>query len=51
MTIREFDDKVYYWSDLADLTHETQVEEFGWCSCEEQEYFPYDDCPRLEEQK
>lgn len=44
------DDKVYYWSDLADLTHETQVEEFGWCGCEEQEDFWYDDCPRLEEQ-
>jgi hypothetical protein len=38
-------DKVYYWSDLAELTHETQVSEFGWCSCEEQEYFPYSDCP------
>lgn len=39
-------EKTYYWSDIAELTHETQVEEFGWCSCEEQEYFPYDDCPR-----
>lgn len=41
-------EKTYYWSDIAELTHETQVEEFGWCSCEEQEYFPYEDCPRLE---
>ena len=39
-------EKVYYWSDIANLTHETQVEEFGFCTCEEQEYFPYDDCPR-----
>ena len=38
--------KVYFWSDLAELTHITQVEEFGFCTCEEQEFFPYDDCPR-----
>lgn len=38
-------EKVYYWSDLAELTHKTQVEEFGFCTCEEQEYFPYSDCP------
>ena len=35
-----------YWSDLAELTHATQVEGFGFCSCEEQEYFPYSDCPK-----
>ena len=39
-------EKVYYWSDLAELTHETQVAEFNFCTCEEQEYFPYSDCPR-----
>lgn len=38
--------KSYSWSELAELTHETQVENFGWCSCEEQEDFPYADCPR-----
>jgi hypothetical protein len=38
---------VMYWSELADLRHTTQVEKFGWCSCEEQEQFPYDDCPRV----
>lgn len=43
--------KVHYWSDIANLTHETQVEEFGFCTCEEQEYFPYDDCPRESESK
>jgi hypothetical protein len=42
------EEKVWYWSDLAELTHETSVENFGWCSCEEQEYFPYEDCPREE---
>ena len=35
-----------YWSDLAELTHTTQVEMFNFCTCEEKEYFPYDDCPR-----
>lgn len=37
----------YYWSELAELTHETQVEKFGWCSCEDSEA-PYADCPRAE---
>jgi hypothetical protein len=39
-------EKVHSWEDMANLTHKTQVEEFNWCSCEEQEYFPYADCPR-----
>jgi hypothetical protein len=39
--------EVIYWSDLAELTHATQVAQFNWCACEEQEQFPYDDCPRL----
>jgi CelD/BcsL family acetyltransferase involved in cellulose biosynthesis len=39
-------DKVMSWSELAELTHATQVEHFNWCSCEEQEQFPYDDCPK-----
>ena len=34
------------WSEVADLTHATQVERFNWCGCEEQEQFPYADCPR-----
>ena len=38
---------VLYWSDIADLTHATQVELFNFCTCEEQEYFPYEDCPRV----
>jgi hypothetical protein len=34
------------WSELAELTHETQVERFGWCSCEDTEIheYPYPDC-------
>ena len=38
-----------FWSEVANLTHETQVTRFGFCTCEEQEYFPYDDCPRVME--
>ena len=34
------------WEDIANLTHKTQVEQFNFCSCEEQEYFPYTDCPK-----
>ena len=34
------------WLELAQLTHATQVERFNWCSCEEQEEYPYADCPR-----
>lgn len=44
-------EKVHYWSDLAQLTHATQVAEFNFCLCEEKEYFPYDDCPREGEGK
>lgn len=36
------------WGDIANLTHKTQVEKFNFCTCEEQEQFPYDDCPRIE---
>ena len=37
------------WGELADLTHKTQVEMFQFCMCEEQQLFPYEDCPRLKE--
>jgi hypothetical protein len=40
------DDIVMSWEDIANLTHETQVEIFGFCTCEEKEYFPFEDCPR-----
>jgi len=36
------------WGDIANLTHETQVGIYGFCTCESQEetgYRPYDDCP------
>jgi hypothetical protein len=34
------------WGELAELTHATQVERFGWCSCEDMEphEYPYLDC-------
>ena len=37
------------WLEVIELTHPKQVERFGWCSCEEQEDFPYSDCPRTGE--
>ena len=36
------------WSELAQLTHATQVEQFKWCACEDlddREQAPYADCP------
>jgi hypothetical protein len=41
------------WSELADLTHETQVDKFGFCTCEDNEgnENPYDDCPKTGENK
>jgi hypothetical protein len=43
-------DKVMSWSELAELTHVTQVENFNWCSCEDLqgEENPYSDCPMKE---
>ena len=34
------------WSELADLTHITQVDRFEWCWCEglAKDEHPYDDC-------
>ena len=36
-------DRVFYWSDIAELTHATQVENFGFCTCEDGPKV-YDDC-------
>ena len=41
--------KSYSWQDMANLTHKTQVDEFNFCLCEEQEEFPYEDCPKEED--
>ena len=35
---------VMYWSDLAELTHESQVDLFNFCMCEDGER-QYEDCP------
>ena len=39
--------EIMYWSDLANLTHATQVEKFNFCTCEDNDGNdnPYDDCP------
>jgi hypothetical protein len=36
------------YEDLSELTHETQVALFGFCSCEDNEENtnPYEDCPQ-----
>ena len=36
------------WSELAQLTHVTQVERFNFCMCEDNEgnENPYTDCPK-----
>jgi hypothetical protein len=33
------------WGELAELTHETQVERFGFCTCEDGPK-SFSDCPR-----
>jgi len=35
------------WGELANLTHITQVQQFGFCLCEDNEGGdnPYEDCP------
>lgn len=40
-------ERSYSMSEMAELTHETQVEIFGWCRCEDNEgnENPYSDCP------
>jgi hypothetical protein len=37
------------WGELAQLTHKTQVEQFGWCICEgtNGEGQLADDCPTI----
>lgn len=41
-------DKVMSWSEIAQLTHVTQVENYGFCFCEDNfdQENPYDDCPK-----
>lgn len=43
---RCYNSDVISWGELATLTHTTQVERFGWCSCEDAEphEYPYADC-------
>ena len=42
-----FDESIS-WSELAELTHATQVERFGFCTCEDLDphEYPYADCVR-----
>jgi hypothetical protein len=38
----------YSWSEMAELSHTTQVAIFGWCGCEDNDGYlkPYSDCPK-----
>lgn len=47
------EDVVMSWQDVANLTHATQVKNFNWCWCEDNEGNPnpYDDCPETGESK
>ncbi len=40
-------DESISYGELALLTHQTQVQQFNFCLCEEQEFFPFPDCPCL----
>ena len=38
------------WAELAELTHDTQLERFGWCICEDPEQGQLTEgCPEREE--
>ena len=41
------------WGELAELTHQTQVERFNFCPCEDMSdtdgESPFQDCPRIEQ--
>ena len=46
----ETNERSMSWGEIAQLTHITQVEAFGFCSCEDNEgnENPYSDCPTQE---
>ena len=48
---KEMSEDSISWSELAELTHETQVSKFNWCMCEDNEgqENPYSDCPKTGE--
>jgi hypothetical protein len=38
----------YSWSEMAELSHTTQIAMFGWCGCEDNDGQdnPYPNCPK-----
>ena len=48
--LEDLSQESYSWQDMANLTHATQVERFGWCICEgtNGEGQLADDCPKEE---
>lgn len=51
LDLRPVDDESISWSELAELTHATQVARFGFCTCEDNGdgENPYTDCPTGEQ--
>lgn len=48
MAIKGEDDSIS-WGELAELTHATQVQRFGWCMCEDPSQGQLaEDCPKRE---
>ena len=43
--VKDGEDIVMSWGELANLTHESQVYLFNFCTCEDGERV-YDDCPK-----
>ena len=48
--LEDLSQESYSWQDMANLTHATQVERFGWCICEgtNGEGQLAEDCPKEE---
>ena len=47
--VKIMEDDSISWEELANLTHATQVERFGWCICEDPEQGQLaEDCPKRE---
>jgi hypothetical protein len=45
----EGEDDSISWGELAELTHATQVQRFGWCMCEDPDQGQLaEDCPKRE---
>ena len=44
LIIDEVDPQNISWGELAMLTHVSQAQLFGFCTCEDSDEYPYEDC-------